>query len=82
MPKYHRDEVSKLEDIEALLVTARDLVARFHLQQLDGTAQSIRDALSSMRAAKTELVSEWRASDNRPPEPAPAASLAPEASGQ
>lgn len=65
MPRYHKDEVAKLEDIEALLITARDLVERFHIGQLDGTAQSIRTSLATLRVAKANLIDEWRASDNR-----------------
>jgi hypothetical protein len=64
MPRFHKDEVAKLEDIEALLVTARDLVERFHMKQLEGTAQSIKETLSTMRSAKAGLIADWRASDN------------------
>lgn len=64
MPRFHKDEVSKLEDIEALLVTARDLAERFSTPQLSDTAQSIRATLATLRKAKSKLIEEWRASDN------------------
>ncbi|MHB2265636.1 hypothetical protein [Aliihoeflea sp. PC F10.4] len=64
MPKFHRDEVSKLEDIEALLVTARDLSERFKLHQLDETTRAIRNTLATLRVAKNDLVEEWWAMDN------------------
>lgn len=65
MPRFHKDEVAKLEDIEALLVTARDLAERFTIPQLSDTGQSIRDTLATLRTAKSKLIDEWRASDNR-----------------
>lgn len=65
MPRFHKDEVAKLEDIEALLVTARDLAERFHIPQLDETCRSIRSTLVTLRATKSELINEWRARDNR-----------------
>jgi hypothetical protein len=65
MPKFHKDEVARLEDIEALLVTARDLADRFHLSKLAGTSSSIPTALMTLRSAKTELIDEWRATDSR-----------------
>lgn len=67
MPRFHRDEVTKLEDIEALLVTARDLADRFKCPKLATTAGSIRTSLATLRTAKSDLIAEWRASDNEQP---------------
>jgi hypothetical protein len=64
MPRYHRDEIAKLDDIEALLMTARDLADRFKCPKLSGAAGSIRASLATLRIAKSELIDDWRASDD------------------
>lgn len=67
MPRFHKDEVTKLEDIEALLVTARDLAERFTIPQLSDTGEAIRNTLATLRRAKSKLIDEWRASDSHAP---------------
>ena len=65
MPGFYKDELSKLEDIEALLVTARDLADRFKSPTMYDTVGSIRESLKTLRDAKCDLVDEWRARDDR-----------------
>lgn len=60
MPKFHRDNVSRIEDIEGLLSTARDLLSRLSEAELHNAKQSVRSALQELRTAKQQLVIKWK----------------------
>lgn len=59
MPRYHQDNVSRLEDIEGLLVTAQNLASRFPDEELQATKDCISKSLAELRAAQRSLVVRW-----------------------
>lgn len=63
MPKYHNDNVARIEDIENLLTTAQGLVSRLHDDELQVTKDRLRGVLSELRTAKTRLIAKWRDRD-------------------
>lgn len=52
MPPFLDDEVSKIDDIEALLITARGLSLRFHQGDMRDVADQISHAIKSLASAK------------------------------
>lgn len=56
MPKFYRDELSRVEDIEALMTTARDLAVRFKGDELNEATASIQEALGTLRKPRSELI--------------------------
>ena len=63
MSQYNRDRISRLEDLEALMTTARDLAARMTDQELDDTRECIGSALTEIRQAQQSLLSKWNCHD-------------------
>lgn len=64
MPKYHQGEVSRLDDIEALITTTQEMVRRMNLQELTSSMRCISDALKEVREARGVLISKWRQIDS------------------
>lgn len=60
MPHNHRDELSKLEDIEALLITAKQLALRFRGPELQAAAASIENVLGQIRDARGVMIESWQ----------------------
>lgn len=60
MPKYHLDNVSRIEDIEGLLTTALGLASRLPDEELNDAKACLRSTLSELRAAKVKLITKWR----------------------
>jgi hypothetical protein len=60
MAGYYHDNISRLEDIEALLVTAQSIVHRLSDDELQVTKSCIRQALSELRAAQSNLDKKWK----------------------
>lgn len=60
MPHNHRDELSKLEDIEALLITAKQLALRFRGPELQAAAASIENVLGQIREARGTMIEGWQ----------------------
>lgn len=58
--KFHQDELSRLDDIEALMTTARDLAARFRGFEMSQTAASIQSAISYVRIARSQIIDRTR----------------------
>lgn len=63
MPRYHRDELAKLDDIEVLLITARDLALRFRERDVHEVTVGIQTALGDLRSARITLIDRWRLAD-------------------
>jgi hypothetical protein len=63
MSRYHRDNVSRLEDIEGLLVTAQNLASRFQDEELKVTKDCISTLLGELRAAQLKLSAKWSEAD-------------------
>lgn len=63
MPNYHVDKISRLEDIESLLVTAQGLAVRLTDPELDEARRCIRCALEEVRDAKNVLTEKWQQED-------------------
>lgn len=59
MPRYHRDNISRLEDIEGLLVTTQSLLSRLWDDELKVTKKCLCSSLRELRAARRELLSKW-----------------------
>lgn len=59
MPQYHRGNISRLEDIEGLLVTAQSLLSRLPDDELEVTKECLCSSLSELREARLKLVSKW-----------------------
>lgn len=64
MPKYHLDEVARLDDIEALITTTQDLVRRLNVSELGASARCLADSLHEVRQARAVLIAKWRALDS------------------
>jgi hypothetical protein len=60
MPRNHHDELSKLDDIEALLSTARDLALRFHGQEMKHVGRLLQDVLQEVGHARDTKISNWQ----------------------
>lgn len=63
MPNYHVDKISRLEDIESLLVTAQGLAVRLADPELDEARRCIRCALDEVREARNLLTAKWKQED-------------------
>lgn len=55
MAVSHAKTIEKLDDLEALLITAEGLADRIKLAELSGTASCIRDTLSEIRRVRQAL---------------------------
>lgn len=60
MPHRYKDELAKLEDIEALINTARDLVYRYRDEDFRGVGRRIQQALDDLHEARRGKISRWR----------------------
>lgn len=57
MSAFRRDELTRLDDIEGLLITARDLARRFRSTELEVTCLFIDSSLNELRRARTATAS-------------------------
>ncbi|MBI1620197.1 hypothetical protein [Aquamicrobium zhengzhouense] len=55
MAHFHADNLSRLEDVESLLLTAQAIAARLSDEELDEAKRCIRHALEEVRNAKSTL---------------------------
>lgn len=60
MPHRHRDELSKLDDVEALVTTARDLVTRFKEPDLRDVGLLLHQALRRLDDARLAKIARWK----------------------
>jgi hypothetical protein len=58
---FQHDELTRLDDIEALMTTARDLAARFKGFEMNQATESIQSAISCLRVARSQLIDRSRA---------------------
>ena len=64
MPKYHLDEISRLDDIEAMITTTQGLLKRLNLPELETSQTCMVDTLREVRAARVSLEAKWKLADN------------------
>ena len=57
MSAFRRDELTRLDDIEGLLITARDLARRFRSSEMEVTCLFIDSSLNELRRAKAAAAS-------------------------
>ncbi|MGQ2906289.1 MAG: hypothetical protein ACT6RL_21820 [Neoaquamicrobium sediminum] len=55
MQTLHVKMLEKLDDLEALLITAEGLAGRINLKELTGTVSCIRDTLSEIRRIRKAM---------------------------
>lgn len=55
MQTPHAKMLEKLDDLEALLITAEGLAGRINLQELAGTTTCIRDTLMEIRRIRKTM---------------------------
>lgn len=60
MEQFQRDAISRIDDIESLIRTARDLIVRVSEPELDGARRCATETLYKLSAAKETLVTRWR----------------------
>ena len=60
MPQFHTDEIARLDDIETLLTTARELAHRFTGRELDETATRIGGAIVSLNLSRNRMIANRR----------------------
>jgi hypothetical protein len=65
VPTHYTDKISRLEDIESLLITAQGLAARLLDSELNEARRCIRSALDEVRNAEKKLAEKWKRSDER-----------------
>jgi hypothetical protein len=65
VPTYYTDKISRLEDIESLLITAQGLAARLLDSELNEARRCIRSALDEVRNAEKALAEKWKRLDEK-----------------
>lgn len=60
MEPFQQDSLSRIDDIESLIRTARDLMVRVSEPELDAARRSATDALHKLAAAKVTLLARWQ----------------------
>jgi hypothetical protein len=60
MPHRHKDEISKLDDIEALVALARDLTFRFRGADLNEVGVLLQDVLNKLNDARSAKIAKWQ----------------------
>ena len=60
MPQFHKDEIARLDDIETLLTTARELAHRFTGRELAETVTQIGEALVALSLSRDMMIADRR----------------------